>query len=72
MIKIIYKQDNYHYDNIGGQPYDIKTSINIIKDANVTECMEAFIKILKIATYPISRENLINAIEEIYEDGHLN
>ena len=67
MLKITYMQDNYHYD-CGSQPYDIKTEIDIIEDASMTEALEAFLKALKIATYHVTRASITGAVEEIFDE----
>lgn len=71
MLKFIYEGKSYDYGKIGKQPYDIKTEINIIEDANIEEAMEAFLKIMQIATYRIegNKEAILNAVENYFEEN---
>ena len=68
MLKIVYEEKSYNYENVGSQPYDIKTEIEIISDASVTEAVEAFVKALQIATYHIDREIMLNAVNEVFDE----
>ena len=69
MIKLEYECKNYNYGNVGKQGYDIKTNINMVDDAGLDDLVEAFIKLLKIATYHISRENLKDAIDDYFDEN---
>ena len=68
MLKIVYEGENYNYGNAGKQPYDINTEIKVIEDATVTEAVEAFVKVLQIATYHIDRETMLNAVNEVFDE----
>lgn len=72
MLKFIYEGKNYDYGSgIGKQPYDIRTEIEVIGDANIKEAMEAFLKIMQIATYHVdnNKQAFIDAIESYYENN---
>ena len=47
MIKITYKQEPYHYEHTGGQPYDIETVVTLNEDISSDEAIVAFLKVLK-------------------------
>lgn len=68
MIKIIYEQEPYYYEHVGGQAYDIKTEIKMNDDASVSDVVEAMIRLLKTAGYPCRKQTFLNAIEDIFED----
>lgn len=67
MIKLTYKQEQYHYDNVAAQPYDVKVEMELKDDANITEAMAMFFNFLKMATYRIDKKNIMEAIEEYFE-----
>lgn len=72
MLKFIYEGKNYNYGSgIGKQPYDIKTEIDVIEDANIQEAIDAFLKIMQIATYRIegNKETILSAIEDYFEEN---
>ena len=72
MIKITYKQEPYHYDFTGGQPYDIKTVVTLNEDISSDEAIIAFIKVLNMATYRVSIDTLKRVIADLeyeYSDG---
>lgn len=72
MIKITYKQEPYHYDFTGGQPYDIETVVTLNKDISSDEAIIAFIKVLNMATYRVSIDTLKRVIADLeyeYSDG---
>ena len=68
MIKIIYKSKPYYYENTGYQAYDIDTEIKIDEDANITDILDAVLRLLKFSTYPITKTKILNSIEDIFED----
>lgn len=68
MIKMIYEQKAYEYELVGGQPYDINTEIKVKEDATITQATVAFIKLLKVAQYRVSKEVMIKAINEYFDD----
>lgn len=67
MLKIVYEGKSYNYENVGSQPYDINTEITIVKDASVTDVVEAVIKALQIATYHIDRKTMLDAVNEVFD-----
>lgn len=72
MIKITYKQEPYHYDFTGGQPYDIETVVTLNEDISSDEAIIAFIKVLNMATYRVSIDTLKRVIADLeyeYSDG---
>ena len=72
MIKITYKQEPYHYDFTGGQPYDIETVVTLNKDISSDEAIIAFLKVLNMATYRVSIDTLKRVIADLeyeYSDG---
>lgn len=71
MIKIEYIQKPYNYGNVGGQPYEIKTTMDLDSDISATEALIAFARLLSIATYHISADTLRKAADELEENGYL-
>lgn len=72
MLKITYKQEPYHYDFTGGQPYDIETVVTLNEDISSDEAIIAFIKVLNMATYRVSIDTLKRVIADLeyeYSDG---
>lgn len=67
MIKIIYENEAYDYGLNGKQPYNIKSEIEIIKDAAIEDVVAAMVKIMRIATYHITRETMINAVNDYFD-----
>lgn len=68
MLKIIYSGQNYNYGNVGKQPYDINTEIDVIKDASLDEAFQAFITALKIAGYNITGEKVLKAVDAALDE----
>ena len=68
MIKLTYEQKQYEYKNVGCQPYDIKTVMELKADANIEEAMAMYLNFLKIAGYRLRKEVFVEAINE-YFDG---
>lgn len=67
MIKLVYKQKNYDYKNVGGQPYDIGVEIELNEDANLTQAIAAFVRLLQIAGYRCATEDhLKKALDEYF------
>ena len=64
MIKITYEQKSYEYKNVGCQPYNMKTVMELKEDANIEEAIAMYLNFLKIAGYRLDKETLIEAIEE--------
>lgn len=72
MIKITYKQEPYHYEHAGSQPYDVETIVTLDEDISSDEAILAFIKVLNIATYKVSIDTLRKMIADLeweYKDG---
>ena len=72
MIKITYKQEPYHYEHSGSQPYDVETIVTLDEDISSDEAIIAFIKVLNIATYRVSIDTLkklISDLEYEYSEG---
>ncbi len=70
MIKMIYEQKQYAYENVGAQPYDMKVQIELKQDANLTEAIAAYMNFLRIATYRVSKEVIMEAVEEYFEGDY--
>ena len=68
MIKFIYRQEPYNYENVGGQAYDIRTEIEMNEDANIGDIVEAIVRLTKTAGYRATKKSFLNAIEDIFED----
>lgn len=70
MLKFIYKDENYDYmgDGLGKQPYDIETEISVIENADISEVIQAMIRIMTIAQYNINRNNIIEAVKEAFDN----
>ena len=68
MIKIIFKSKPYYFENVGGQAYDIDTTIEMNEDASLNDIMEAVIRLTKFAGYIATKQSFLNAIEDIFED----
>ena len=67
MIKIIYEDKAYDYGFNGKQPYDIKSEIDVIDDAAIEDVVAAMVKIMRIATYHITRETMIDAVNDYFD-----
>lgn len=67
MIKMSFKEDKYFYD-IGSQPYDISTKIEMDPDCSVKDIIEAVARLMNIATYRVTVETLREACDEIEEE----
>jgi hypothetical protein len=72
MIKLTYEQKQYEYKNVGCQPYDIKTVMELKEDANIEEAIAMYLDFLKIAGYRLDKEKLIEAIEEYILGNYYN
>ncbi len=68
MIKFTYEQPNYYYDGVGGQRYDMKLEIKMVDDASFGDVLEAVMRLGKAAGYIVDKRNVLNAIENIFED----
>lgn len=68
MLKFIYKQEPYYYENVGGQAYDIQTEINMNEDASIGDIMDAIVRLTKTAGFRATKSSFLNAIEDIFED----
>ena len=68
MIKITYEQKQYEYEHVGAQPYDVKVQMELKQDANITEAITMYLELLKMATYRINKDSIIDAVNE-YFDG---
>ena len=69
MITITYKQEPYYYD-FGKQPYDIETKIILDKDIEGKEAIRAFMRLLNIATYPITLSSLKYLVDQLEDEGY--
>ena len=67
MIKLSYEQKQYMYENVGAQPYDMKVQMELKSDATLDEAIAMYMNFLKIATYRISEEKVIEAVKEYFE-----
>ena len=67
MIKMSYVSKNYNYEDIGKQPYDLETTINIIEDASISEVLMAVIKMLEIAGYSFNRNLLKVCVDNAFD-----
>ena len=67
MIKITYEQKQYVYENVGAQPYDMKVQMELKPDATLDEAIAMYMNFLKIATYRVSEEKVIEAVKEYFE-----
>ena len=70
MIKIIYNQESYDYESAGKQEYDINTEIKLNDDISSIEAIEAFLKLLNIATYRVSIDTLERVIQDLKDEGY--
>ena len=70
MIKIIYKQEQYEYGDVGAQPYDIDTKITVKEDASIEEVFAAVIRILKVAGYQVNQDNIERAINALFNNDY--
>ena len=72
MIKITYKQEPYHYEHTGSQPYDVETVVTLNEDISSDEAIIAFIKVLNMATYRVSIDTLKDLVADLeyeYKDN---
>ena len=70
MIKLTYEQKQYAYEQVGAQPYDMKVQMELKQDANLTEAIAMYIEFLRVATYRINRENIIEAVNDYFNDDY--
>ena len=70
MIKITYEQKQYAYEQVGAQPYDMKVQMELKQDANLTEAIAMYMEFLRIATYRINKENIIEAVNDYFDDDY--
>lgn len=69
MIKISFEQKPYFYDAVGDkQPYTITTEIALDEDIEIYEAIRAFCKILNIATYYVTADQIQNVANRLKED----
>ena len=59
MIKMIYEQEPYNFEGVGGQAYDIKTEINMVQDASAQDILEAVVRLMQTATYHVDARLLM-------------
>lgn len=68
MIKLFYEQKQYEYKNVGCQPYDMKTVMELKEDATLEEAIVMFMNFLKIAGYTcLNKEKVKEAINEYFD-----
>lgn len=72
MIKIIYKQESYRYNDVGYQDYDIDTKMELDEDINAEDAIIAFLRLLNIATYRVSIETLRYVIQDLQDEGYVD
>lgn len=65
MIKIVVKQEPYHYEHAGSQPYDIETVITLDEDIACDEAILAFMRALNIATYHATLDTLKRLVADL-------
>ena len=70
MIKMTYEQKQYEYEHVGAQPYDMKVQMELKQDANLTEAIAMYMEFLKVATYRINKENIIEAVNDYFDDDY--
>ena len=70
MIKLTYEQKQYEYMNIGAQPYDMKVQMELKQDATLEEAIAMYINFLRIATYRVSEEKVMEAVKEYFEGDY--
>ena len=70
MIKLTYEQKQYAYEQVGAQPYDMKVQMELKQDANLTEAIAMYMEFLKVATYRINKENIIEAVNDYFDDDY--
>jgi hypothetical protein len=70
MIKLTYEQKQYAYEQVGAQPYDMKVQMELKQDANLTEAIAMYMEFLRVATYRINRENIIEAVNDYFNDDY--
>ena len=66
MIKLTYEQKQYEYQNVGGQPYDMKTVMELNEDASLEEAVAMFMNFLKIVGYKIKKDTIVDALDEYF------
>jgi hypothetical protein len=70
MIKMTYEQKQYEYEHVGAQPYDMKVQMELKQDANLTEAIAMYMEFLRVATYRINKENIIEAVNDYFDDDY--
>ena len=70
MIKILYEQKPYRYENVGYQDYSIKTEIELDKDICADDAVIAFMKLLNTATYRVNINTLKRVIQNLEDEGY--
>ena len=70
MIKMTYEQKQYAYEHVGAQPYDMKVQMELKQDANLTEAIAMYMEFLRVSTYRINKENIIEAVNNYFEDDY--
>ena len=69
MIKISFEQKPYSYEAVGDkQPYTITTELTLDEDIEIYEAIEAFCKILNIASYYVTPKNIQDVANRLKED----
>ena len=70
MIKLTYEQKQYEYMNVGAQPYDMKVQMELKQDATLEEAIAMYMNFLRIATYRVNKENVMEAVKEYFEGDY--
>lgn len=69
MIKISFKQKPYFYEAVGDkQPYTITTELALDEDIEIYEAIKAFCRILNIASYYVTADQIQNVANRLKED----
>jgi hypothetical protein len=66
MLKFHYIGEPYNYGVAGSQNYKVDAEIELNDEASTTDAVEAFVEIMKIATY--APENIVAALKEVADN----
>lgn len=66
MLKFHYIGEPYDYGVVGSQNYKVDAEIELNDEASTTDAVEAFVEIMKIATY--APENIVAALKEVADN----
>lgn len=69
MIKISFEQKPYSYEAVGDkQPYTITTELALDEDIEIYEAIKAFCRVLNIASYYVTADQIQNVANRLKED----